>query len=681
MKKIFSLFVAMCVCMLGAALPPQTKNLKSPKAGHDLAYTAQKMNKQSKAKAVAKNAAKVSKAVADEDYDLSAEPTQISQFDLKLTTLERYNVSDFMVSFDQPYQHIIVLSDEQGNTVALELWYEKENLEDATFTIKQEITNLTASKSLGMDVIFEEQTYCYAVINGNTYYLVEGTIDVKTTESGYQVKIDAKSAKGSTIKASYEGEISLYNFNGEPAEAVNLNFEADTATYYVVEDYENEAIAGYLIQLLKGTQYETVIYVVTNEQQIPTGTFPINLTGEKNTVMASLGSGPFGDEASYFYAYNEEELIDYTLYLTAGSVTISKNEKDEYVVAIDATSARGSSLKIAYTGTIDEYVDPGSIPTYDAEPTEVSNVIINPEHGYYMTIGDGGEGFILGFREGDAYVVSLLLHTTANEIPLGTFPIDFSADDNTIAASIGGYSAYDEYSYVWVHDVEGMYLYSYFLVSGSVTIATNENDDYVVTLNAQSYNGSTITMNYVGQIGEYGNEDPGYSFEDEPETTVNVEIYAQEYGFEQLGDGIYVVHLYAEPYHAQVLVLTEGEEPAGRYPFSDEEAVGFAKASQGGNEKLDDYSFVWLIEDDYWTTSYYLQTGYLDLRPDGENLLVTLEAESVNGSKFKIIYDATKAGLESVQTNDTQIEKLVRDGQVIILRNGKTYNVLGTELR
>ena len=80
-------------------------------------------------------------------------------------------------------------------------------------------------------------------------------------------------------------------------------------------------------------------------------------------------------------------------------------------------------------------------------------------------------------------------------------------------------------------------------------------------------------------------------------------------------------------------------------------------------------------------TSYYLRTGYLDLQPDGENLLITLEAESVNGSKFKIIYDATKAGLESVKTNDTQIEKLVRDGQVIILRNGKTYNVLGTELR
>lgn len=476
--------------------------------------------------------------------------------------------------------------------------------------------------------------------------------------------------------------VSEYDFSNEPEEQVNLNLVADTAVYLPIE----EGAQGFLVRLLAGENYDVIIQLNTTSDQLPTGTFPLNYSGENGTAQASVGRGEYDDEASFMFVYDDEGWYLHSLYFVSGEVTLSKDDDGLYSVSISATTAKGSTVSMTYHGTIvqyDEYAD----ATYDAEPKEVSELNLVPKGGYFIEMYDN-LGFILGFRQGDTYEVSLRLNTPSAEIPLGTFPIDFSLSENTVSASRGGYEAYDLQSYVWVNDNDGMYSYSYYLVSGTMTI-DKQDDNYVINLDALSYNGSTITMAFNGKLKDYGEPITDYSYDDEPEQTVQVEQYADIYSFEDWGDGVFIVHLYSEPYHAQVKVTDSKDvlEPNGRFDFAQKDGIGVAKASLGGNETLDDYSFIWEIQNDYWLRSYYLADGYIDIHryaPDNDNLVITLEATSYKGSTFKLIYDESKSAVEDVTAahNSSVCRKIIRDERLVIqLPDGREYDATGAAIK
>ena len=44
-------------------------------------------------------------------------------------------------------------------------------------------------------------------------------------------------------------------------------------------------------------------------------------------------------------------------------------------------------------------------------------------------------------------------------------------------------------------------------------------------------------------------------------------------------------------------------------------------------------------------------------------------------------FDKDDQGLENIQNSDVRIQKILRDGQLLIIRNGKMYNVQGAEVR
>ena len=54
---------------------------------------------------------------------------------------------------------------------------------------------------------------------------------------------------------------------------------------------------------------------------------------------------------------------------------------------------------------------------------------------------------------------------------------------------------------------------------------------------------------------------------------------------------------------------------------------------------------------------------------------------AVDNVTLQAIFRATSSGVEDVDVNaNTAIQKILRNGQILIIRDGKTYNVIGQEL-
>ena len=56
----------------------------------------------------------------------------------------------------------------------------------------------------------------------------------------------------------------------------------------------------------------------------------------------------------------------------------------------------------------------------------------------------------------------------------------------------------------------------------------------------------------------------------------------------------------------------------------------------------------------------------------------------VNGLNFYCFgfkANSTSTAVEQIQGNNVQSTKVIRDGQILIIRDGKTYNALGAEMR
>ena len=137
---------------------------------------------------------------------------------------------------------------------------------------------------------------------------------------------------------------------------------------------------------------------------------------------------------------------------------------------------------------------------YSFEPTEVTTIdetMLEADWIDYTV-----DGLVLVWLGNEQYEVSLAVLTTEAAMPVGTFKINDSAEENTVLASPGGDETDDYPSFVAANFEGDSYHAAYYLVSGNVTISVAE-DVYTIKLDAKSYNGSTIKMAYTGAVKEY----------------------------------------------------------------------------------------------------------------------------------------------------------------------------------
>lgn len=143
---------------------------------------------------------------------------------------------------------------------------------------------------------------------------------------------------------------------------------------------------------------------------------------------------------------------------------------------------------------------------YSYEPTEKTSLDISFESVQYEDYSILGYPYVDMYFISEEYEMELTAFADAvpmTMIPVGTYEISDTYEEGTIEASPGGDYNYDYPSYIAADfDYDEEYGYwgygaAYYLMSGTVTVA-EAPEGVKVTVDAKSYNGSTIKATFVG---------------------------------------------------------------------------------------------------------------------------------------------------------------------------------------
>jgi hypothetical protein len=123
--------------------------------------------------------------------------------------------------------------------------------------------------------------------------------------------------------------------------------------------------------------------------------------------------------------------------------------------------------------------------------------------------------------------------------------------------------------------------------------------------------------------------------------------------------------------------------PAATYPINSSLASGSILASTGVNDDNTVAPSIYTtVKDGYLDKMYFLVDGSVVV---GKNLdgQMRLEMNAVNSydQVVHIIYDPALTALEDIKTTDHSCFKRIIDGQLYIIRDGKTYNASGVLVR
>lgn len=266
------------------------------------------------------------------------------------------------------------------------------------------------------------------------------------------------------------------------------------------------------------------------------------------------------------------------------------------------------------------------------------------------------------------------------------------------------------------------------ITSGTITVLHNTSTNYRFTVNL-SDGSETYTLSqdldvdaydylyfyysyYYGydldydialeDAGEQGGgdieiDDPDYSYEPTEVTTVNKTMNAAYFDtsyFTEDGDvDIYLYSVNAQGDTTEIAAFyvyvpqvdPDIYVPVGTYTFALEPTTGQVQASQG--LVLYNYQYyptaayyVFLDSEGYAESVYYLVDGTLTVSKDAnDDVVVTVHATSGNGSTINITYGgAAESAVENL--NAASAQKILRDGQLIIRKDGREFNALGAEL-
>ena len=257
------------------------------------------------------------------------------------------------------------------------------------------------------------------------------------------------------------------------------------------------------------------------------------------------------------------------------------------------------------------------------------------------------------------------------------------------------YNKYGNFDLVEL-DNDQVYVYVYGLltadgVSGKFReMGVDEGDTLTIKAVYTVYKSNPQAQNavFVSVIdGEGGGPTGDYSYEWEPTTVTTVSINADAIQIED----------YSAEYGAVVISLTDNTQlntfvqlefitstynpeagiPAGTYQISDSEAEGTFWASPGGDEDEDYGCYIGVPDPDdpeEYYIPYYMISGTVTISANGS---IAVNATSYYGSTLIITYTAKEQGIEHTAVKSANTHKALRNGMLLIEKNGVRYNAVG----
>lgn len=215
-------------------------------------------------------------------------------------------------------------------------------------------------------------------------------------------------------------------------------------------------------------------------------------------------------------------------------------------------------------------------------------------------------------------------------------------------------------------------------VSSTGTISAKAEG--VTTITCKTVDGNFTAECYV--VVSAANSE--YTFSYEPTNATVINYTATELSYTEIPENNCVFAALSDNAHTLNLMyvgsLVNGVIPQGNYKITSTLQNGTFCYSVGGDDQYDYGSYLATDYDSegYYTSSYYIIAGDIII---GSNNDYTVKIVSANGTDINVTY--AYAGTVDVEIVPSEIKafKILRDGQIFILRGEKEYTLTGQEVK
>lgn len=461
----------------------------------------------------------------------------------------------------------------------------------------------------------------------------------------------------------------VYAYNGDTYEDITLTDGGDgptpvgdTTALTALDAFEFAYYASYSEE--GAYNYSLVLYNSQDEENyVPQVGFDIYTeTKDEFTGKFSAEGGNLGLDYSAFYPTADSE----GEYFTAASVTVTEGEGDELTVEGIFTTEAGKTY--TFSVTAEPYI-------YDAEhpyePQEAKTFNLTSVGGEMddSNFADMGLIYYYLYME-DGSLVGLTYRTAKGTQPKGTFAI---SDEEGVDAFLTGMDYYGYADGSYYETIEG---YVYYFVSGSVTLATDELGNTTITVSATSCYGSTFTVS--GVIGA-PQPTPGHTIVIADYEDVNFTTMDGAYTIATDKNGGASAPVYNDNgedlrlYATNIMTLTKNTKNG---PMT---KIVFNISTAGLKRQAE-------ITPSVGKMAYDMTNATVTWTGEASEIVFTVGEKNVYGSDGKTKagqFDFTSMDIEggtSTSLNNVNAVKAVKtlvNGQVVIERNGRKYNLLG----
>ena len=429
--------------------------------------------------------------------------------------------------------------------------------------------------------------------------------------------------------------------------SIDMSFVVPTPTKTIQVTFDKPALATYN----PGDDHTIQLLAVGDEYEASVTTMGI-LPGETFTMEDVL--------LDYSGIYNCD--AEMTIQLADITGSLRQNGDTTFIYA----SAIGFNA-IQYDVTL-WYVAPTPVDTIDIEmPVKFTNAL---QDGYYT---------LSSYTPDNKWYIAL---SPITRQVAGTFVND--GKFGKFGAADGRYDFFGGNTFIYSEDD----MANYPIEKGTLTVTIAEDGS---TINAVA---EVIARNAICYRIKMTSEYNEHLDFDEPEIEIDVVYTTQDNvtiddqsetnGYIYLaltaadGSNMAAFFFYVEQADDETIV------PVGTYPIDYSEDYGTVQANPGvmGDGVWPSF-YAEMLEDGSLVTPLWLLIGGTVEVSKDEAGAMHLEVDAYNsyGVPVHIVYDGTATALDDVVAPEKSGIKLLRDGQLMIMRDGKYYNVLGTETK
>ena len=291
---------------------------------------------------------------------------------------------------------------------------------------------------------------------------------------------------------------------------------------------------------------------------------------------------------------------------------------------------------------------------------------------------------LVGYTEDQQTAFVVTVYATAKEDIPGTFVNDGKFGE----FGEGQYDFDASNSYVGKWNAMNEAYDLYYIQKGQFTVELDEEDNITLTASVVCEDAIqyevTLTSKFVKPHIEFDSESNPVERVYGADAEVTINDFTADYGLVSLQ----IIDKVVGDVTALYFVLTEPDAetiiPEGTYEINSTWFNGTVLASTGMEWDGSVIPSYYARYVDGWVAEpfYFFQTGTVEVTKNADGKL-SFEINALNSCDIPvhIVYGKAAAGIDNISSENTNTQKVIRNGQLVIIRNGNTYNAVGTMIK